>query len=189
MNEGVILVVDPMQELPEVLGQLEDRLRWAAADTDEECRQIEAVAEDVGALACLLLADRPAPLVAPDGVELAPVATLPSYWRASLHGYATTRLTRLAPHVPLGALDAFAQLWRCAVWSARPDAELLRARLGRPDCRLTLVEYEAYVGLVRVTLADPLARWAALRSTSGRLASVLGKTDLPGACRRPEHGA
>lgn len=186
MADGAILIVDPMQELPEVLGQFEDRLRWAVADTDEEFWQIEAVAEDVGTLACLLLANRCPPLLAPDGAELARVSTLPPSWRLTVHGYARTRLTRLAPYVPDGAVAAFGQLARCAVWSARPDAELLRGTLGRSDRRLTMVEYEAYTGLVHVTLADPLARWAALGPTSPRFACLLGKNGVPGRQGRPD---
>lgn len=186
MAEGVVLVVDPMQELPELLGEFEDRLRWAEADTDEEYRQIEAAAEEVGTLAGLLRTSPFGPLLAPDGVELARLGALAPRWRSTIDSYSTTRLSRLAPHVPAGAAGAFRQLRRCVVWSQRPDAGLLREALGRPGCRLTLVEYEAYGGLVRLTLADPLARSAALGSMpcSRRFFSVQLGDDIAGRRNR-----
>lgn len=189
MTEGAILVVDPLEELPGVLGRFEERLRWTETDTDEEFSQLRAAAEDMGALACLLAMSRFPPLLAPDGAELAPLVALAPRWRETINTYTRQRLLQLSPDPPHGVLRVFDQLQRSAAWSLGRHAGHLRGTLCQSECRLGMAGYRAYVGLVRATLDDPLDRWAALGSTPTPVTFADPTVDdLFSSPNRPERG-
>ncbi len=178
-NEGqqaVTVIVDPMDDLADNLAQIEDWLRWADPDTDTAADTIGQAADLVGDLTVALrhaLAASPS-LRAPGGVELGPLAALPSDAVKAAHAALVAAVAEL-PHdknTPAELPATMALVANCLAQAGSTDALRLAAILGRagdqadvgpqrPAVQLSDDDYAAYRRYVTAVLTDPLLRYAA----------------------------
>lgn len=119
------LILDPLDELPDLLAHLEDVLRFVEVDDDATATVLDAAAEAAGSLGLALRRARSvAPtLVAADGVhELGVVLSCPEarqYLPAILDGVAAVPADELARRVP-EAGAGLARLRRCVPYEDAP---------------------------------------------------------------------
>jgi len=175
----VTVIVDPMDDLADHLAQIEDWLRWADPDTDTAADILGQAADLLGDLTVALrhaLAASPR-LRAPSGVELGPLAALPSEAVKAAH---TTLVVAIAElhhdkNTPAALPATMALVANCLAQDGSTDAMQLATVLGRasdgtdqaeveparPAIQLSDDDYAAYRRYVAAVLADPLLRFAA----------------------------
>ena len=170
------VIVDPMDDLADHLAQIEDWLRWADPDTDTAADTIGQAADLVGDLTVALrhaLAASPI-LRAPGGVELGPLAALPS---EAVTAARTTLAAAVAEllydkNTPAEMPATMALVANCRAQAGSPHALRLAAILRRggdqidtepqrPAVQLSDDDYAAYRRYVTAVLTDPLHRYAA----------------------------
>lgn len=175
-QQAVTVIVDPMGDLADHLGRIEDWLRWADPDTDTAADTIQRAADLVGDMTVAVrhaLNGSPC-LLGPSGVELGPMASISSEAATAAHAALVAAVAEL-PHdqdAPAGLLATLALVADCLAQDGSPDARRLAAILGRPGHRphvessrpviqLGADDNAAYRRYVTAVLADPLARYAA----------------------------
>ena len=175
-QQAVTVIVDPMDDLADKLAQIEDWLRWADPDTDAAADILGQAADLVGDLTVALraaLATSPS-LLAPGGIELGPVAALPSEAVKAAHTTLVVAVAELLydKNTPAELPATMTLLANCLAQAGAPDAFRLatipdhapdQAHPGpqRPDVQLSDDDYDAYGRYVAAVLTDPLARYAA----------------------------
>lgn len=175
-RQAVTVIVDPMDDLADKLAQIEDRLRWADPDTDAAADTLGQAADLVGDLTVALraaLATSPS-LRAPGGVELGPLAALPSDTVTAAHAALVAAVAELpgVKNTPAELPTTMALVANCLAQAGAPDALRLATILGRagdrvdagphrPVVQLSDDDYTAYRRYVAAVLTDPLLRYAA----------------------------
>lgn len=161
------IVIDPGDDLPHALSRIEDWLRFADVESDDDDEVVSAAVDAIDTIAAsLYVARRVAPqLRTPDGrSQLAPLYVL------SVDLAAMTSAIRQAQELvgrvgePVEAEEAICLLERCARFEPDGALRVLARAASKRDARVDLdyVEYHAYGRLVRATLANPLDRFLAL---------------------------
>jgi hypothetical protein len=175
-QQAVTVIVDPMDDLADNLGQIEDWLRWADPDTDAAADILGQAADLVGDLTVALrhnMATSPS-MRAPSGVELGPLAALPSDTVTAAHTALTAAAAELPSdkNTPARLPATMALLANCLAQAGSPDAvglaaimcragDRVDARPRRPVVQLSDDDYAAYRRYVIAVLTDPLQRYAA----------------------------
>jgi len=174
-QQAVTVIVDPMDDLANNLGQIEDWLRWADPDTDTAADILGQAADLVGDLTVALrhaLAASPS-LRAPGGVELGPLAALPSDTVTATHAALVAAVADLPgdKNTPAALPATMTLLANCLAQAGSPDAVRLATILGRAGDRIDagpqrpVVQLSdddhAYRRYVAAVLTDPLQRYAA----------------------------
>jgi hypothetical protein len=175
-QQAVTVIVDPMDDLADRLGQIEDWLRWADPDTDTAAHTIGQAADLVGDLTVALrhaLSTSPSQR-APGGVELGPVAALPSDTVTATHAALVAAVAELPQDkdTPAALPAIMTLLANCLAQPGAPDAVGLAANLGgagdqidtgphRQAVQISDDDYAAYRRYVAAVLTDPLQRYAA----------------------------
>lgn len=182
------LLLDPMAELADALGQIEDWLLWSDPDGDEEAELVSRGADAAGSLCVAVraaLADAPR-LLGPNRTQLALIARLPSEAVQEALDALTAAVAAL-PHdrnVPSLASPTLALMTRCVAQDGTADAELLAGVLNsggsggrwlglegedetgagdrRWTTRLDPEELSSYRRFAGAVIEDPLERFAAI---------------------------
>lgn len=168
----VTVVVDPMDDMAETLGRIEDYLRFADPGSDEAETTLTVGARAAAVLASALRrAGESSPtLRTPDGrVELAPLLVVPGHLRAPLATLRRALDEAGDPGRPAAAESVIDLLERCAAPARRRDAAVLAAEAGpgRGPVRLSITAYRCYRRHVEAVILDPLERFAAVGPDPG----------------------
>lgn len=163
------LILDPLEELADTLGRVEDWLLFSDPEPGPAVVTVRAGAHATAALSrSITEADAQAPtLYAPNNrIELAPLAVVRGDLTTPLA--AVRRAVQTLPSDPPMA-QTFSRLdllHRCAVSSRHPQADRLTEAVqsGRTGLVLTDEQYRSYRWFTRSVLTDPLARFAAFGS-------------------------
>ncbi len=175
-QQAVTVIVDPMGDLADNLAQIEDWLRWADPDTDTAADTIGQAADLVADLTVALrhvLAASPS-LRAPSGVELGPLAALPSKSVTAAQAALAAAVAELPgdKNTPAALPPTMALVADWLAHAGSTDALHLAAILGRagdrvdagphrPAIHLSDDDCAAYRRYVAAVLTDPLLRYAA----------------------------
>jgi len=159
---AVALIFDPMGGLVDVVGQIEDALLFADADTDEDVAVLDRGAHAAASLALALRAAAAAgpALIAPDGhTELGPVLRCPAAYRCL--PVILAGVEKMHPRLEAG-MTALRLIERsCEEAVAANQAVLLDAWPDEPGARwvLSRAEHAAYCRLRNTVLEDALDRF------------------------------
>jgi len=156
------VIIDPSEELADILAGIEDRLLCSEPDTSIEQARLAAAAGAAGTLAVLVRRDqlRQRRLLAPGGTdELGPLHALDVDLPATV-----AALRAASGDFPAGELRAVGLLERCARHATTHDMRPLLAA-ARSTVEPTVLDaggWLAYRRLVADVLPDPLERFIAL---------------------------
>jgi hypothetical protein len=185
-SQVTAVVLDPSEEVADILGRIEDWLLFAEPDDPADAATLAHAAQLAGALGSLLrdATETVTDLHSPDGrVQLAPLVAI----HADLSGAvaAVHRALLALPHdqPPPGTFPVLDLLHRCGLCSRSEDGAVLAAtaRSGPGTLYLDARQYRAYQRFACLGLVDPLDRFIALP-----YASPLGSREVSPHSPGPE---